>query len=68
MASQTTSCGWCHPAYYRIAGRLQSTLSYDEIADIHDLHRYIENIKQQIYLIHDTLYDTYITYPIETAL
>jgi uncharacterized alpha-E superfamily protein len=53
---------------YRIAGRLQSTLSYDEIADIHDLHRYIENIKQQIYLIHDTLYDTYITYPIETAL
>jgi uncharacterized alpha-E superfamily protein len=53
---------------YRIAGRLQSNLSYDEIDDVYDLHEYIETIKQQIYQIHDTLYDTFITYPIETAL
>ena len=53
---------------YRIAGRLQSTLSYDEIEDIYELHGYLWNIQQQIFQIHDTLYSTYITYPIETAL
>ena len=53
---------------YRIAGRIQSNLSYDEIGDINGLHNYLENIKHQIYMIHDTLYNTYITYPIETAL
>ena len=53
---------------YRMAGRLQSNLSFDEIGDIDDLGDYINNIKQQIYQIHDTLYDTYISYPIETAL
>ncbi|MCB9460607.1 MAG: alpha-E domain-containing protein [Anaerolineaceae bacterium] len=53
---------------YRLAGRLQSQLSYDEIEDIHSLHDYLDNIKQQIYRIHDNLYHTYITYPIETAL
>lgn len=53
---------------YRVAGRLQSNLSYDEIGDIRDLPDYLSNIKQQIYQIHATLYGTYITYPIETAL
>ena len=53
---------------YRLMGRLQSNLSYDEIDDIEDLHNYLDNIKQQIYRIHHTLYDTYISYPIETAL
>lgn len=53
---------------YRMSGRLQSNLSYDEIQDVHDLHEYIENIKTQIYQIHDMLYDTFITYPIESAL
>ena len=52
---------------YRLAGRLQSNLSFDEMSDIHDFHDYIENIKHQIYEIHDTLYDTYISYAIETA-
>jgi uncharacterized alpha-E superfamily protein len=52
---------------YRIAGKLQSSLNYDDIADIQDLHHYLEQIKQQIYAIHDTLYDTYISYQIETA-
>lgn len=53
---------------YRISGKLQSSLSYDDIGDIYNLNNYLENVRQQIYLIHDTLYDTYITYPIETAL
>ncbi|MGB7342426.1 MAG: alpha-E domain-containing protein [Phototrophicaceae bacterium] len=53
---------------YRLSGRLQSNLSFDEIADIDNLPTYIDNIKQQIYQIHDTLYDTYISYTIETAL
>jgi uncharacterized alpha-E superfamily protein len=52
---------------YRIAGKLQSSLSYDDIADIQNLHDYLEQIEQQIYSIHDTLYDTYISYTIETA-
>lgn len=53
---------------YRMSGRLQSNLSYDEIQDVDDLHDYLQNIKTQIYQIHDMLYDTFITYPIESAL
>ena len=53
---------------YRQIGRLQSQLSYDDIDDIHQLSDYIEDIKQQIYQIHAMLYDTFITYPIETAI
>lgn len=53
---------------YRTAGRLQSSLSYDELIDIDDLQVYIKTIRKQIFQIHDMLYDTFITYPIETAL
>jgi uncharacterized alpha-E superfamily protein len=53
---------------YRLAGRLQSAMSYDDMTDIHNLHDYLENIKHQIYEIHAKVYDTYITYPIESAL
>lgn len=53
---------------YRMSGRLQSNLSYDEIQDIEDLSAYLQSIKQQIYQIHVMLYDTFITYSIETAL
>lgn len=53
---------------FRVAGRMQSNLSYDDMTDIHDLHEYLQNIKQQTFLIHDTLDNTYISYPIETAL
>ena len=53
---------------YRIAGRLQSLLSFDEVQDIDDFHLYLMNIKQQIYRIHDTLYKTFINYAIDTAL
>ncbi len=52
----------------RAAGRLQSRLSYDEIADIQYLPDYLSGIKQQVDQIHDILYATYITYQIEDAL
>lgn len=53
---------------YRTSGRLQSNLSYDEMQDVHNLGEYIHSIKSQIYQIHNMLYDTFITYSIETAL
>lgn len=53
---------------YRMSGRLQSNLSYDDIQDVQNLHDYIQDIKIQIYQIHVMLYDTFITYPIESAL
>ncbi len=54
----------------RLAGRLQSALNFDEIDDVlaGDFQQYLMNIKRQAYQIHDTLFETYITYPIETAL
>ncbi len=54
----------------RLAGRLQSTLNFDEIDDVlsTDFQQYLMNIKRHAYDIHDTLFETYITYPIETAL
>ena len=53
---------------YRLAGRLQSTISYDEIADVRDLRGYLEGIQQQIGQIHTLLFDTFITYSIDSAL
>ncbi len=53
---------------FRVAGRLQSSLSYDEIADIRDLPIYLGNIERQIKQIHSALYATYITYQVEDAL
>ena len=53
---------------YRLAGRLQSTSSYDEIADVRDLRGYLEGSQQQIGQIHTLLFDTFITYSIDSAL
>ena len=54
----------------RLAGRLQSKLSYDEIGDVlsDDFHRYLTDLQAQAYTIHDSLYDAYITYSIDDAL
>lgn len=54
----------------RLAGRLQSMLSYDEINDVIDgnFHNYLTNIKRQAFQIHDSLYQAYITYSIDAAL
>jgi uncharacterized alpha-E superfamily protein len=53
---------------YRLAGRLQSNLSFDEIADVGDLQGYLSAVKSQIGHIHHELFDTFISYSIETAL
>ena len=53
---------------HRVVGRLASNLSYDEISDVYDLSDYLADVKRQIYEINDTLFNTYITYPIESEL
>jgi uncharacterized alpha-E superfamily protein len=55
---------------HRLAGRLQSTLSFGEIEEVltGGLHNYLRDIRGQAAQIHEALFDTYITYPIETAL
>jgi uncharacterized alpha-E superfamily protein len=57
-----------HSRLFRVGGRMQSALSYDDLNDVRDLREYLRNIEHHIALIHDTLYDTFITYPIEYAL
>lgn len=52
----------------RVVGRLASTLNYDEISDVQALDDYLNNIQRQINAIHNMLYDSYITYPIESEL
>lgn len=53
----------------RVAGRLQSTLSFDEVDEVlaSGFHAYLFGIKQQAYQIHETLFDTYISYSIDAA-
>lgn len=55
---------------HRSVGRLQSNLSYDEIGEIlaADLHEYLKDITIQSVQIHNAIYETYIAYPIESAL
>ncbi len=54
----------------RLAGRLQSMLSFAEIDEVlaNDSQAYLWGIKQQSFQIHELLFDTYISYPIEAAL
>ncbi len=54
----------------RIAGRLSAQLDYaqmDEIMD-GDLPAYLEGIRSQCHLIHQMIYQSYISYSIEAAL
>ncbi|GCE14692.1 alpha-E domain-containing protein [Tengunoibacter tsumagoiensis] len=53
----------------RLAGRLRSSLEYDQVEDIfHDMHSYLENIQRQCTQIHKAIYQAYIVYPIDVAL
>jgi uncharacterized alpha-E superfamily protein len=54
----------------RLAGRLQSSFSFDEIDEVlrSGLTPYLYGIKHQAYQIHDSLFDTYISYSVEAAL
>jgi uncharacterized alpha-E superfamily protein len=54
----------------RLAGRLQGTLSYSNIEEIlsQDIVAYLRNIQVQCREIHNTIYELYIDYSIQTAL
>jgi uncharacterized alpha-E superfamily protein len=55
---------------YRLVGRLRASFDFDQIDEIMaaDLHTYLQDIQSQFSQIHQALYQTYITYPIEAAL
>ena len=54
----------------RLAGRLRAALDYDQVEEIlsGNIHEYLENIQRQCALIHSSIYQAYIAYPIEVAL
>jgi uncharacterized alpha-E superfamily protein len=54
----------------RIAGRLRATLGFSQIDEIMagGLHSYLHEILRQCGQVHSSLYQTYISYPIEAAL
>ncbi|MEO7190019.1 MAG: alpha-E domain-containing protein [Vicinamibacterales bacterium] len=54
----------------RLAGKLRSALNYGTIDEIieDDLLEYLASIQKQCRQIHSAIYQTYIAYPIETAI
>jgi uncharacterized alpha-E superfamily protein len=54
----------------RLAGRLQATLRYGNIEEImaEGLPSYLTDVEQQCVRIHNALYETYISYPVEHAM
>jgi uncharacterized alpha-E superfamily protein len=54
----------------RLAGRLQSELSFGQIDEIMaaGLHSYLEGVQRQCAQIHKEIYQVYIGYPIATAI
>jgi len=54
---------------HRAAGRLHSMLSYDMVDDVlnADLHTYLHEIQSLCHHIHEALFETYISYTIESA-
>jgi uncharacterized alpha-E superfamily protein len=53
----------------RLAGRLRATLDYGQVDEIMaDLHNYLANIQQQRAEIHNAIHQTYISYPVDSAL
>jgi uncharacterized alpha-E superfamily protein len=54
----------------RLAGRLHATLRYGSIEEIlaSGLQQHLAAVEQQCLRIHDALYETYISYPIEQAM
>lgn len=55
---------------HRLAGKLRSSLSFDTVEDVilRGTHDYLEDVRRQCIQIHDSFYETHITYQIETAL
>jgi uncharacterized alpha-E superfamily protein len=65
-ATETTRSGRAN----RLAGRLRSTLSYSHIQEImtSGLHAHLVEIQHQCAQIHTAIHETFISYPIDTAL
>lgn len=55
---------------HRLAGRLRSDLSFDQLDDIlaEGIHHYLKDIQTQCGHIHNAIYETFISYPIEAVL
>jgi uncharacterized alpha-E superfamily protein len=54
----------------RLAGRLRSALSFDQVGDLvaRGTHAYLDDIQRQCSQLHNAVYETYVTYPVEAAL
>ena len=54
----------------RLAGKLQALLSYSSVDEVlsQDIIAYLRNIQMQCRAIHDTIYELYVDYSIQTAL
>jgi uncharacterized alpha-E superfamily protein len=54
----------------RLAGRLQASLSFGQISEIlsQDVGAYLQSILRQCREIHETIYELYVNYSIQTAL
>ncbi len=54
----------------RLAGRLHASLDYGQVDEIlnEDPHAYLESVRRYCVQIHTAAYQTYIMYPIESAL
>ena len=54
----------------RLAGRLHASLDYGQVDEIlsEDPHAYLEGVGRYCAQIHAAAYQSYITYPIESAL
>ena len=54
----------------RLAGKLQASLSYASVDDIlnQDVCAYLDGIQEQCKTIHETIYELYVDYSIQTAL
>jgi uncharacterized alpha-E superfamily protein len=54
----------------RLAGRLHASLDYGQVDEIlsEDLHGYLESISRHVAQIHSAISQTYVMYPIESAL
>ena len=54
----------------RLAGRLRASLGFGQIDEIMEtgLHAYLNEVRKQCAQIHDAIVQTYVAYPVETAL
>ena len=53
----------------RLAGRLHASLDYGQVDEIlDDSHAYLEGITRHAAQIHAAVYQSYVMYPIESAL